>query len=67
MSQKICPKNDIRKLSNDAGLKAIFQPKSPQIIKAGGKIKQITIKICDKNETYKKDMGRRINTKAKIE
>lgn len=67
MSQKICPKKDIRKRSKDAGLKAFFQPKSPQIIKAGGKIKQRTIKICDKNKTYKKDLGRRINPKAKIE
>ena len=67
MSQKIYPKNDIRKRSNDAGLRAFFQPKSPQIIKAGGKIKRITMKICDKKVTYKKDLSRRINPKAKIE
>lgn len=54
ISQKIYPKNDIRKRSNNAGLRAFFQPKSPQIIKAGGKTKRITMKIVIKMRHIKK-------------
>lgn len=64
---KFYPKMRPQKYSSDAGLKAIFQSKSPQIKKAGGKICQIKIKIRDKNETYKTDTSRRISPKTKIE